>query len=206
MSVHTSTASPKGRKYEDVLGGAREIFLRDGFEGASVDDIASAAGVSKATLYSYFSDKRELFREVTRVECERMAETTLARIDFNAPPREVFTTAAHSLTRFLLSNFSLQMFRTCVAEAARFPELGQAFYQNGPEMGRARMVVYLKLAIERGQLHDVDPDMIAEQFSELCRARLWSRAIFGVQTSFSEVEIDEVANHAVETVLARFAV
>ena len=206
MSVHTSTASPKGRKYEDVLGGAREIFLRDGFEGASVDDIARAAGVSKATLYSYFSEKRELFREVTRVECERMAETTLARIDFNAPPREVFTTAAHSLTRFLLSNFSLQMFRTCVAEAARFPELGQAFYQNGPEMGRARMVVYLKLAIERGQLHDVDPDMIAEQFSELCRARLWSRAIFGVQTSFSEAEIDEVANHAVETVLARFAV
>jgi TetR/AcrR family transcriptional repressor of mexJK operon len=206
MSAHTSTASPKGRKYEDVLGGAREIFLRDGFEGASVDDIARAAGVSKATLYSYFSDKRELFREVTRVECERMAETTLARIDFNAPPREVFTTAAHSLTRFLLSNFSLQMFRTCVAEAARFPELGQAFYQNGPEMGRARMVVYLKLAIERGQLHDVDPDMIAEQFSELCRARLWSRAIFGVQTSFSEAEIDEVANHAVETVLARFAV
>ena len=206
MSVHTSTASPKGRKYEDVLGGAREIFLRDGFEGASVDDIARAAGVSKATLYSYFSDKRELFREVTRVECERMAETTLARIDFNAPPREVFTTAAHSLTRFLLSNFSLQMFRTFFAEAARFPEFGQAFYQNGPEMGRARMVVYLKLAIERGQLHDVDPDMIAEQFSELCRARLWSRAIFGVQTSFSEVEIDEVANHAVETVLARFAV
>jgi len=206
MSVHTSTASPKGRKYEDVLGGAREIFLRDGFEGASVDDIARAAGVSKATLYSYFSDKRELFREVTRVECERMAETTLARIDFNAPPREVFTTAAHSLTRFLLSNFSLQMFRTCVAEAARFPELGQAFYQNGPEMGRARMVVYLKLAIERGQLHDVDPDLIAEQFSELCRARLWSRAIFGVQTSFSEAEINEVANHAVETVLARFAV
>jgi len=206
MSAHTSTASPKGRKYEDVLGGAREIFLRDGFEGASVDDIARAAGVSKATLYSYFSDKRELFREVTRVECERMAETTLARIDFNAPPREVFTTAANSLTRFLLSNFSLQMFRTCVAEAARFPELGQAFYQNGPEMGRARMVVYLKLAIERGQLHDVDPDMIAEQFSELCRARLWSRAIFGVQTSFSEAEINEVANHAVETVLARFAV
>lgn len=206
MSAHTSKASPKGRKYEDVLGGAREIFLRDGFEGASVDDIARAAGVSKATLYSYFSDKRELFREVTRVECERMAEATLARIDFNAPPREVFTTAAHSLTRFLLSNFSLQMFRTCVAEAARFPELGQAFYQNGPEMGRARMVVYLKLAIERGQLHDVDPDMIAEQFSELCRARLWSRAIFGVQTSFSEAEINEVANHAVETVLARFAV
>lgn len=205
MTAHTSTSSLKGRKYEDVLSGAREIFLRDGFEGASVDDIARAAGVSKATLYSYFSDKRELFREVTRVECERMAETTLAKIDFGAPPREVLSAAAHSLTRFLLSDFSLKMFRTCVAESARFPELGQAFYQNGPEMGRARMVVYLKLAIERGQLRDIDPDMIAEQFSELCRARLWTRAIFGIQTSFTEAEINEVADHAVETTLARYA-
>ncbi|WP_438990870.1 TetR/AcrR family transcriptional regulator [Lentibacter sp.] len=205
MTPLTSHTPAKGRKYEDVLSGAREIFLRDGFEGASVDEIARAAGVSKATLYSYFADKRELFREVTRVECERMAETTLSRIDFNAPPREVFTAAAHSLTRFVLSDFSLQMFRTCVAESARFPELGQAFYQNGPEMGRARMVVYLKLAIARGQLCDVDPDMIAEQFSELCRVRLWTRAIFGVQTEFSEAEVNEVASHAVETVLARYA-
>ncbi|MCW1956905.1 TetR/AcrR family transcriptional regulator [uncultured Lentibacter sp.] len=205
MTSLTSQSATKGRKYEDVLGGAREIFLRDGFEGASVDEIARAAGVSKATLYSYFSDKRELFREVTRVECERMAESALSRIDFAAPPREVFTAAAHSLTRFLLSDFSLRMFRTCVAEAARFPELGQAFYQNGPEMGRARMVVYLKLAIARGQLHDVDPDMIAEQFSELCRVRLWTRAIFGVQTRFSEAEINDVATHAVDTLLARYA-
>ena len=54
----------KGRKVEQVLAGAREVFLRDGFEGASVDEIAKVSGVSKATLYSYFSDKRRLFQEV----------------------------------------------------------------------------------------------------------------------------------------------
>ena len=54
----------KGRKFDQVLEGARRIFMRDGFEGASVDDIARSAEVSKATLYSYFPDKRILFSEV----------------------------------------------------------------------------------------------------------------------------------------------
>ncbi|WP_372674886.1 TetR/AcrR family transcriptional regulator, partial [Aquicoccus sp.] len=46
-----------GRKFDQVLEGARKVFMADGFERASVDDIARAAGVSKATLYSYFPDK-----------------------------------------------------------------------------------------------------------------------------------------------------
>ena len=62
-----------GRKFDQVLKGARDVFMADGFEGASVDDIARAAGVSKATLYSYFPDKRLLFMEVARNECARQA-------------------------------------------------------------------------------------------------------------------------------------
>ena len=57
-----------GRKFDQVLAGAREVFLANGFEGASMDDIARVAGVSKATLYSYFPDKRILFTEVVTTE------------------------------------------------------------------------------------------------------------------------------------------
>ncbi|WP_298676435.1 TetR/AcrR family transcriptional regulator [uncultured Lentibacter sp.] len=199
-----SRPAPKGRKYCEVLAGARDVFLRDGFEGASVDEIARTAGVSKATLYSYFADKRALFLEVARVECEHMAEKTLAQIDFSAPPRDALTTAAHSLTRFLLSDFSLQMFRICVAEAARFPALGQAFYASGPAMGHSRMAEYLSVAMARGELIQADPKLIAEQFSELCRVRLWTRAIFNVQDRFSQAEINSVVQEAVQTTLARF--
>ncbi len=194
----------KGRKFDAVLSGARAVFLRDGFEGASVDDIAAEAGVSKATLYSYVPDKRMLFQEVARHECARMAEATLDIVDFAAPPREVMTATATSLLRFLLSNFSLQMFRICAAESARFPELGQAFYESGPEMGCNRMVLYLKVAIARGELVAEDPVMMAEQFSELCKTRLWTRAIFGVQTEFTDAEIEHVVHEAVGTILARY--
>ena len=101
MNVHSGPIK-KGRKYDHVLNGAREIFLRDGFEGASVDAIAKAAGVSKATLYSYFSEKSILFIEVARTECRRQADPALAALDLSAPPREVMSRAGHHMMEFLL--------------------------------------------------------------------------------------------------------
>ena len=178
--------------------------MADGFEGASVDDIARAAGVSKATLYSYFPDKRLLFMEVARTECGRMADRALDLIDQTRPPREVLAIAARQIVTFLLSSFSQQVFRICVAERDRFPELGRAFYVNGPEMGRDRLCTYLTEAIARGELQITDLTMAAEQFSELCKARLWIRAVLGIQLEFSEEEIGQVVDEAVETFLARY--
>lgn len=199
-----TTVPRKGRKFDQVLKGAREVFLADGFEGASVDDIARAAGVSKATLYSYFPDKRVLFKEIARCECERMAERITETIDESRPPREVLTVVARHAVTFMLSRFALRIFRICVAEQERFPDLARAFYANGPEMGRRRLSEYLSCAVARGELAIEDVGMAADQFSELCKARLWPRAVFGVQAEFSEDEIEEVVRHAVETFMARY--
>lgn len=195
-----------GRKFDQVLAGARDVFMSDGFEGASVDDIARAAGVSKATLYSYFPDKRQLFMEVATTECSRMSDRALELIDLTAPPREVLGTAAKHLVTFVLSDFVQRCFRICVAESDRFPELGRAFYAGGPEMGRERVVGYLRCAVARGELAIDDLDMAAEQFSELCKAKLWTRAVFGIQDTFTEAEIDDVVESAVEMFLARYGV
>lgn len=193
-----------GRKFDQVLAGARDVFMADGFEGASVDDIARVAGVSKATLYSYFPDKRLLFMEVATTECTRMAESALAQVDECAPPREVLMIAAEHLVPFLLSDFALQCFRICLAERDRFPELGHAFYASGPEMGRNQISDYLRGAVERGELVIEDVEMAAEQFAELCKAKLWTRAVFGIQSSFTQAEIDKVIVNAVDTFLARY--
>lgn len=195
-----------GRKFSQVVEGARQVFLADGFEGASVDDIARVAGVSKATLYSYFPDKRLLFMEVAETECARMAERALDLIDLTQPPRQVLMAAATQIVSLMLSDFSQRIFRICVAESDRFPELGRSFYASGPEMGRKRMSEYLRQAIERGELHIDDIPMAAEQFSELCKAKLWTRAVFGIQTEFSQAEMDDVVVHAVDMFMARYGV
>ena len=194
----------KGRKYDQVLDGAREIFLADGFDGASVDDIARAAGVSKATLYSYFPDKRLMFTEMAKRECNRQAEAALQLIDMRAPPPQVLALAARRLMQILLSEVSQRIFRVCVAEADRFPELGRAFYDSGPALGRARIMDYLHLAQARGEVVIEDIALAADQFAELCKADLWTRAVFGLQSSFAEAEIGRVADGAVMTFLARY--
>ena len=74
----------QGRKWDQVLDGARTVFMRDGFEGASVDDIVREAGVSKATLYSYFPDKRLLFIEVAKIECLAQSDAAIAQVEASA--------------------------------------------------------------------------------------------------------------------------
>lgn len=195
-----------GRKFDQVLAGARKVFLADGFERASVDDIARAAGVSKATLYSYFPDKKLLFMEVAGIECSHMAERALELIQETAPPREVLTIAARHIVPFLLSDFAQKIFRICLAERDRFPELARAFYASGPEMGRKKLTEYMAKAVARGELKIDDLQLAADQFSEMCKSTLWTRAVFGIQEKFTDEEIDHVIVNAVETFMARYGV
>lgn len=199
-----SLAIRKGRKYDDVLAGARQVFMTDGFEGASVDEIAKAAGVSKATLYSYFPDKRLLFIEVLRTECGRVAEAGINDIDMSAPPRDVLTKTAQHFLGFILTRIGQQVFRICVAESDRFPEIGQAFYAAGPTLVRSVLIKYMEGAIERGELAVDDLDLAADQFPELCKADLWIRCLFGIQEEVSQAEIDRIVKGAVDTWLARY--
>lgn len=196
----------KGRKYSDVLDGARQIFLADGFEGASVDNIARAAGVSKATLYSYFADKKSLFTEVARTECSRQADAAISTFDFTAAPEHVLRLAGDHMIRFLLSDFGRQVFRICVAESDRFPELGQEFYDSGPAIVRDTLVTYFNKAIESGYLKIDDKELAACQFAELCKADIFYKLIFGVQKEFTQAEIDRSLDGAVQVFLARYGV
>lgn len=200
-------ASPvirKGRKYDQVLAGARKVFLSDGFEGASVDTIAREAGVSKATLYSYFPDKRLMFMEMARAECARQAETSLHEIDMGAPPGTVLRLAARRMLAFLLSDFGRRVFRICVAEADRFPELGREFYESGPALVKRHLGHYFEGAMARGELAMDDIALAADQFAELCKADLFPRITFGIADGATQAEIDRVADGAVDTFLARY--
>lgn len=194
----------RGRKYDQVLKGAREVFLRDGFEGASVDDISRAAGVSKATLYSYFPDKRLLFMEMASTQCRLQADEALVTIDLSQPPQVVLPQVGRTFLGFLLSEMGQRVFRICVAESDRFPELGAEFYRCGPMRMHREVKRYLGEAQARGEICLEDSGLAADQFTELCKADLWSKFVFGVQTSFSEAEIGRVVDGAVTTFLARY--
>lgn len=194
----------KGRKYDQVIAGAQEVFLRDGFEGASVDEIAREAGVSKATLYSYFPDKRLLFMECACAQCNRQADEAIVAIDFTRPPREVLPIAGRKLLDFMLSDIGQKIFRVCVAESDRFPELGQRFYESGPLLVRRALVSYFEVAQSRGEVVIDDIGLAADQFAELCKADLWPQLVFGLRSEFSQAERDRIVDGALDTFMARY--
>jgi AcrR family transcriptional regulator len=194
----------RGRKYDQVLDGARIVFMRDGFEGACVDDIAREAGVSKATLYSYFPDKRLLFMEVAKGECCRQADEAGELITDTVRPEEALTLAATRMVDFFLSDFGMRVFRICVAESDRFPELGREFYNSGPAQARAVMVDYFRAATARGELRIDDLELAADQFAELCKADLFPRLVFGVGRKITEADRKRVIDGAVEMFMARY--
>ena len=194
----------KGRKYQQVIIGARAIFLSEGFEAANMDVIAQTAKVSKATLYSYFPDKQSLFIQVAKSECENQADNALKIIDQTQSIDKVLYQAAAYTINCLVSDIAQQIFRICVSEIERFPILGKSFYENGPMMGQAKLVEYFIYAEQQGYLKITDLHLAADQFTELCKADLYSKALFGIQKKFTEAEIDRVAKGVVQIFLAKY--
>ncbi|MEM6727800.1 MAG: TetR/AcrR family transcriptional regulator [Pseudomonadota bacterium] len=194
----------KGRKFDQVVDGATEIFLTQGFEGASVDEIARRAGVSKATLYSYFPDKRLLFVEVMKRECEGRAKRAEAFIDKSEPVSKVLPLAGHIMLDVFLSDFGQQVFRMSVAESGSFPELGQRFWDAGPGLIERELVAYFEEAEARGELKIEDKVLAAHQFGELCKAEIHARRVLHLQDSFSHEEKARVVNGAAQMFLARY--
>ena len=194
----------RGRKFLQVLEGARAIFLRDGFEGAAVDDIAREAGVSKATLYSYFPDKRIMFMEVFRNELAREAADASALIEVDLPVEQVLPFIVQIVSAHMIWEFGLRIYRVSVGEAERFPSLAQEYYESGPVVLRQQLVNYLEKCIRRGELKIPDLELAADQLIELASVTIHDRALFLSVQSIDKEMLRKVNRSAVDMFLAYY--
>lgn len=181
------------RKCAQLLDGARAVILARGFEGASVDDIAREAGMSKATMYRYYPDKLALFEAVMRHGCTRHSDAFAAMSEDERPLEDLLADLGAQHIAFALSPDAQGIFRTAIAESERFPEIGRAFYTAGIDRGRAWLAPVLAAAAKRGEIAIDDPDRAAHRFFALCKTELMFKRLFGMVDGYSE---DEIAAHA----------
>jgi len=136
-----SNSSRTEKTRQCILAAAQRLFLERGFQATSTDAILAEAGVSsKETLYRYFASKEELFVAV-------LGSLTTEQPDFSArlaalppprdlrAPRESLTTAAREILTLMCQPSYLALWRTMIAEAPRFPQLGAAFFSAIPQRG-----------------------------------------------------------------------
>ena len=183
---------------------ARATFLREGYAAASMAEIAAKIGGSKATLYSYFPSKKDLFTAVIEDEVRRMFVPLFDMDETQGAFRTVLERFARRFLDLLLAEDSVAFYRVVVAESARFPEVGQAAYRFGVQHGLDHLAGFFAAAMERGELRRADASVAVTQFLDLCSGELHRKRLFGVGGADDLDAVERQVRNAVTTFLAAY--
>ena len=202
---HHGSGEPEGNaKYRQILTGAHQAFLSLGFDGASMNDIARMAGVSKGTLYVYFPSKEALFEALIKIERKQQAEQLFDLPDNDLPVAQVLQTLGEGFMQALTTPTSIAQLRMVIGVAGKFPSIGQAFFETGPVYGWTKLATWLETRCARGELAIANPRLAAQHFFELCQTDVLKPLLFGVSTSVTPDHIAVIVREAVITFLARY--
>ena len=159
--------------------------------------IAAEAGVSKGTLYNYFTSKAELFTAYMHRDCARWIALVFDDLEPTTPPEEALHQIGRRMFAMLLSEPALVMYRMVVAEAQTFPELARTFYGEGPARAVRHLSHVIQQAAAADRLRVTDPDFAAEQFFALIQTHLSMKRRLYLIGMPSEAEIEHVVHGAV---------
>lgn len=183
-------------KRRQILDGARRVFFERGFDAASMDAITRAAGVSKGTVYAYFPSKEHLVAALVSIEKREQAERILT-LDRNDPSiARVLETLGTRLILAMAQPEAVARLRMVVGVAPRLPDIGRAFFEDGPKLAAETLGAYLAALVADGRMAMAEPVKAARQFLDLCLADISRRIIFGLETDVTEAEAQAAATAA----------
>jgi len=187
-----------------ILGAGARLFMREGYDGTSMDAVAKEASVSKATVYAHFTGKDSLFAAIVGERCTAIAAEAEGMAARTASADGALREMGRVWMRFLLHPESLAIHRTVIAACTRFPDLAKAFYEAGPERGRRWLAGHLEGEQRAGRLRGgVDPFLAADHMMGLLRGETYLRCILGGPTPDAEA-IGAVVDRAVEAFLRAY--
>jgi TetR/AcrR family transcriptional regulator, mexJK operon transcriptional repressor len=192
-----------------ILEAATTLFLRNGYLGTSVDDIAALAHVSKQTVYTHFSDKEQLFAELIRGNIGRV-DTFIESVtgglgDTNALENDLRAFARRHV-RAVVQPEAVQLRRLVIGEAGRFPDLAREYYERVPQRVIAALAQQLQRLAERGLLRIEDPSIAANQLAWLILGPPLDAAMFRVESKdHAPGDLDKLANAAVDVFLRAYS-
>jgi AcrR family transcriptional regulator len=205
LEHETGRRHDSGAKLRQIMDGARTVFLSAGFDGASMNDIARAAGVSKGTLYAYFTSKDELFEAIIRAEYAQTAER-LCVFKREGDAKAMLTDFGVRLICLMAEPSHMSLARVVIAAVEKFPSVGRTFYESGPLFGATRLAAELRALEAAGALKIPDPERAAWQFVDLCQSYVYKRLLFGVVESLSPEEIEASVKAGVEVFFRAYGV
>ena len=184
-------------KRQAILEAAKALFLSLGYANTSMDAVATAAGVSKLTVYSHFTDKQTLFGSAVMATCQAQLPEIIFDLPDGVPLDQVLLNIARGFQALISSDESVKLSRLIIALGSQDPGFGEFFYEAGPKRVLAEMEALLRRVAERGLLRIDDPLRAAEHFFCLIKGAPDYRLLLGCAPA---LEGDEAEAHVVEVV------
>ncbi|MDB9373559.1 TetR/AcrR family transcriptional regulator [Nodularia sphaerocarpa] len=151
--------SNSAEKMEKILQGAMQEFLAHGYASTSMDRVAEAAGVSKATVYSHFHDKKGLFKALIEKLARKRFYSILGSQPLKGEPYLVLRRLAATALDQMINDQEYQSFeRLLMGESARFPELAEVFIYS---MAKPAIETISKYLASHPELKIPDPEATA---------------------------------------------
>ena len=187
---------------------ASALFLEQGYQGTSMDDVAARAGVSKQTIYTHFANKEELFEDLVLGNAGRVEEfiATMRSTFDDAPDAETGLRAVAQLyIRFVIRPEVLRLRRLVLGEAGRFPNLARRYYSAVPERTYAALAELIGGLADRGFLKVEDPVLAAHHFAWLALGLPLDQAMFDPDKLPQLAMLDKLARAAVDVFVSAYA-
>lgn len=194
----------EARKRHDIIDGARRVFFHKGFDGASMDEIARAAAVSKATIYVYFESKADLFRALVEADKRQSAERLLDLDENEDDVAVLLHRVGMSFMNMMVRPDHIRLVRMVIGVAEKFPAVGQAFFQAGPCQGGRLLADLLGRQAALGRLRVDDGEAAAYDFFNLCQGNLTKALMFGRSDPPSPQAIEAQVARAVRIFLCAY--
>lgn len=198
------------RKRRAILNAAAEVFLRHGYIGASMDEVAAKAGVSKQTVYKQFEDKEHLFAEIilgTTVQLvDGFVKAYADTLDDATDVRQAFRDLARRFVANLMRPNVLKLRRLVIAEADRVPEISGAWFEGALHRSLVLLGESMARLAGRGMLRELaDPTLAAYQFAGLVLYKPQNQVMFaGTAAIPAADELGTIADRAAEVFLAAY--
>lgn len=196
-------ATPEANKRKDIIDGARRVFFHKGFNGASMDEIARAASVSKTTIYVYFESKANLFRALVEADKCQAAER-LIEFDEDDDVASLLHRVGISFINMMVQPNHIRLVRMVIGVAEKFPTIGQTFFATGPCHGGQRLADCLNRQVVLGRLQIDDCYAAAFEFINLCQGNLVQGLLFGQPEPPAFQTLEATVTRAVHIFLAAY--
>jgi len=184
-------------KRQSIVKAATRMFLTHGYRNISMDKVAKAAPVSKATLYNHFDSKNALLAGVIAELCESLYQTITLTDTLENSIEDTLNRIAASFVELIFSEEAIDIYRLVIAESRDFPELSQLFYDVGPQAVRKQLEDYLQnLSVDNGLL-SADAAFSANALLSMLMSDLHMQCLLGIRPLPSEEEKKQLVNKVV---------